>query len=354
MDNKKNFEIDIIGILKQIMSEKKLLGIFVAIFMVAGIIVALNKQKEYTANVVLAPEISGMGMSQSLGDIASMVGVNLGGSSNSTDAIYPDIYPDVFASNDFIINLFDVKVTTQKTNVTKTYYNHLLEDIETPFWKYPSKWVHNILSKLSTPENDNNKTSRINPFCLTKTQNSVCGAIKNNISCMIDKKTSVITIAVADVDPQIAAIMADTIQNRLQEYILMYRTKKARNDMEYAMKIYKESKEQYVKAQQIYSAYTDANNDVILQSFKSKQEELENEMQLRYNIYNQSVAQLQSAKAKVQECTPAFTIIQSSTVPLKASSTPRSTIIIIFMVLGIICDIIWVVWLRSLIAKFRR
>ena len=80
-------ELDIIEMLRKIFQEKKLLALYIGIFAVIGIIVALNRPKEYTASVVLAPEITGMGMSQSLGELASMVGVDLGGKAGSADAI---------------------------------------------------------------------------------------------------------------------------------------------------------------------------------------------------------------------------------------------------------------------------
>ena len=42
-------------------------------------------------------------------------------------------------------------------------------------------------------------------------------------------------------------------------------------------------------------------------------------MQLKYNAYTQVYEQLQLSRAKVQERTPAFTIVQSASVPVKHS-----------------------------------
>ncbi len=343
-------EIDIIGLIQKVLREKKLLALFITVFTCVGIIVAINKKKEYTANVVLAPEITGMGMSQSLGTLASMVGVDFGGNGNSTDAIYPDIYPDVFASNDFIIPLFKIPVVLKDSTNSKTYYDHLTKDSKIAFWEYPAIWVTSLLSK--SEDGKLGKQKDVNLFCLTKMQAGICDKIRKNIACLIDKKTSVITISVTDDDPQVAAILADTIQNRLQQYISLYRTQKARNDLSYAKKIFVESKEQYIRAQRAFAGYSDANTEVILQSFKSKQEELENEMQLRYNIYTQAGQQLQVAKSKVQEHTPAFTVIQRATVPLRASSTPRTIIVLLFVIVGIGLDVIWITVGREQYHKF--
>ena len=170
-----------------------------------------------------------------------------------------------------------------------------------------------------------------------------------NISCVVDKNTNVISISVNDFDPVVSATMADTIQKQLQQYITIYRTKKARNDVAYAQKLYNEARQQYVKARQAYGAYADANEDLLLESYKTKRDDLENEMQLRYNIYNQIAQQLQLAKAKVQEQTPVFSIIQGATVPLKPSSMPRSFLVIIYMFVGVLADAAWILYLRDIV-----
>ena len=109
-------------------------------------------------------------------------------------------------------------------------------------------------------------------------------------------------------------------------------------------KLCTDAKAQYTKAQQLYSSYSDANEDVILTSFKTKQEEMENEMQLRYNIYNQCAQQLQMAKAKVQERTPAFTVIKPATVPLKKDGPKRMTIIIAHIFAAFVFTSIYVLY----------
>ena len=351
-NKKNNHEIDVIGIIKKVLSEKKLLCIFIAAFAVIGVIYALNTQKTYTSTVQLAPEItSSGGMAQNISELASMVGVDLSSAGGSSvDAIYPEIYPDVISSSDFITQLFAIKVTQLEDIESKTYYDHLVLDPKIPFWSYPSIWISNIFSK--DEENDTGHT--LNPFKLTKAQSNICDAIRGNITCQVDKKTSVITVTVKDIDPLVAATMADTVQKRLKEYITLYRTKKARNDLEYSEILYKKAKEEYTKARQTYASYADANEGLVLQSFISKRDELENEMQLKFNMYNQVAQQLQLAKARLQEKTPVFTVIQSATVPIKASSTPRSIMVFLFVFLGVCADVVWVLYIRDSIKQFQK
>jgi capsular polysaccharide biosynthesis protein len=350
MDNKLLKEIDVIEISKKVLREYKLLAGFIVVFAIMGVVYALNIQKTYTANVILAPEATSMGMSSSLSDIAGMVGLNVGKNGSSVDAIYPEIYPDVFASTDFILKLFDIPVTPKDGGAAKPYFLHLAQDAKIPFWQYPRIW----LMKLIKPRPVGGKIEEINPAKLTQDQSDIVDAIRACIGCQLNKSTNIITIKASDIDPCIAAALADTLQSRLQEYITLYRTQKARNDLEYAKKLNEESKRDYLKAAHEYSAFSDANRDLLLMSYQSKQEYLENEMQLKYNMYTQTASQVQQAYAKVQENTPAFTILQRATVPLKASSTPRYMMVLGFLVAGVACDALWVLLVRDLLKKLRK
>jgi LPS O-antigen subunit length determinant protein (WzzB/FepE family) len=73
-------------------------------------------------------------------------------------------------------------------------------------------------------------------------------------------------------------------------------------------------------------------------------EDLENEMQLKYEIYQQVSEHLHLAKAKVQERTPAFTIVQGASVPVKHSSRSKVSSLVIWMMLGFMlrtCILLW-------------
>lgn len=353
MEEKKTTkEIDIIGLITQVLREKKLLAIFLGISAIIGIIVALSTPKEYTSEVILAPEMSagGIGLSGNLADMAANFGIEIGGKS-SMDAIYPELYPDIFGSTDFIMNLFDIPVRLKNDNQTRTYLTHITKEYRYPFWTYPKMWVIELLKKK---DSDNSKVGIKDNYKISKEESEICATIRGHILCNVDKKTSVINIKVVDQDPLVASIVADTLQNRLQEYITEYRTNKARTDYEYYRSLTEKAKQDYEKIRQRYGNMSDANTKVALRSVEMKLEDMENDMQLKFNTYSTLNSQLQTAKAKVQERTPAFTMIQRPIMPNKASSTPRAFIVISFMILGGLLDAIWVLYgdkLKRLLRK---
>lgn len=337
-------EIDIISLVNKVLKAKKTLFICMLTSLILGIGYALGQQKQYTASVIIAPEANSMGMSQSISDIAGAIGMSLGNNNQGVDAIYPEIYPEIFGSNDFIIKMFDIPIKTN--GVSKTYYNHILQDTKTPYYKKPFAYITSLFKSPETKV-----ANKLNPFQLTKQQDDVCSAIRGNIDCQMSKGNSVIYISVSDVDPYVAACMADTLQKRLQEYITLYRTQKARQDLAYAQKLNDDARSKYEKARQQYVTFADANTDVMLASYQAKMEDLENDMQLKYNNYTSTKQQIQQAHDKIKENTPAFTIIQQASVPLKSSSTPRSVIVIMFLLLGIFIDLAWVLLIKDNLNK---
>lgn len=52
--------------------------------------------------------------------------------------------------------------------------------------------------------------------------------IGEKITCAIDQKTEVITITVQDQDRLVCALMADSARQHLEDFIIQYRTKKAK------------------------------------------------------------------------------------------------------------------------------
>ena len=185
---------------------------------------------------------------------------------------------------------------------------------------------------------------KVDPFRLTKRQADIVKAIDKNVVCNVDKKTMLITINVTDQDPVIAAMMADTVKTRLQNFITEYRTSKVRVDLEYNKKLFTETKARYDKARRLYAEFSDANQDVILESVRQKQTELENDMQLQYNAYQQVAAQLLAAEAKVQEETPAFTTLQSATVPVMKAGPKRAQMCLIFVFLAFLGTSVWILY----------
>lgn len=335
-------EIDIIGLTLKVFKNKKSLYFSVGIATVIGLVVALCTPKTYTASVILAPEMSsgGIGLGSTLSSMASTFGFDIDTKSNM-DAIYPEIYPEIFESVDFLKEIYTVPVRLYNDNTTRTYIEHLSKDLKMPFWDYPQYWLSLALRKPE-PTVKGQTEDFVDPFRITKLDAEICEGISKSISCVIDKKTSEISISFTDQDPMVAAIVVDTLQHRLQAYITDYRTKKARIDYEYYEKLANEAYAEYKATETAYSTYSDSHRNAVISSVTSQRDALENKMNNAFSAYSTMCNLRDQAKAKIQERTPAFTMIQSAKMPHKPSSRPKIVTLFIFMFVGLLVDVAWV------------
>ena len=339
---KKRRSIDYALLFKTLLKYKKKYFKVLGITFVVAVIYAYSLPKTYTCEVMLAPELSSTGGRNSLTSLAASFGLKLGSGSMGSEALFPTLYPDLMNSVDFKTSLFPVTVHRKDSTRMMTYYDYLLNEQKSPWWSKAIGGGLNALFSLIAEEDTTPKNRPVDPFQLTKKQESVVKMLKNKIVCDVDKKTMVITIKVKDQDPWIAATMADSVKKHLQQFITDYRTNKARNDLALTRKQYQDTKHEYDRARQLYAQFADANQDVILQSVRMKQTELENELQLKFNAYSTMSLQLQAAEAKVHEETPAFTTLQSATVPLRKSGPGRMKILFMFLFLAFCGTSAWI------------
>ena len=337
--------IDFKKIFADLLKHKMLYAKVLPITFVVAAILALSIPNYYNCTVKLSPEMSGSKSTSGLASLASSFGVNLGTGGAGTEALFPTLYPDLMNSVDFKTSLFHVPVTIEgdkesgEPDRTMSYYDYLTKEQKAPWWSSAMKSIMSIFKSDSVAGE-----GKLDPFRLTLEQANVVKAIDQKVVCDVDKKTMVITINVTDQNPVIAATMADTVKTRLQKFITDYRTSKVRVDLEYSKKICAETKARYEKARQLYAEFMDANNDIILATVRQKQTDLENEMQLQYNAYQQVAAQLLAAEAKVQEETPAFTTLQSATVPVLKAGPKRAQMCLIFVFLAFLATTAWILY----------
>lgn len=339
-DNKKNNEvIDLRVIFKKILANKKLYIKVLPIVFVLSCAYILCIPRTYTSSLSLAPEMNNSSsLGGTIGSLASSFGFDLGNMETS-DAINPMLYPDLMEDNGFIVGLFDIKVASADGEIKCNYYDYLTKHQDEPFWSKGIGSIKNLFAEKETPIKGSSKSS---PYMLSKKQDGIVEGIRKDITISIDKKTAVITITAQAQDPLICKTLADSVKERLQVFITNYRTSKSRIDEEYYKNLATEAKHEYEKARQLYGSYADANTDLQLASLRSKQEDLENDMQLKYNAYSTMMTQYQAAKAKVQERTPAFTIVKGAAVPVKASGPKRMIFVLSMLFLAFIATTLYI------------
>lgn len=320
-------DLDLMQLFKKLWSKKKMIILAGVIGLIVGLVTAFSIPKEYTATVILAPESSSKNSLGGAGALAAMAGINFNAS--TSEDISPDIYPNIIESTPFVMGVSKMNVTNPKSNKEETLFDYVDNNLTTPWW----------ISLVSLPKKIFSNTKDLQDTTLEKDvklylsdkQVTILSTIRDRIDIKVDNKTGVINLSFMMQNPEISAVVADSLTNYLQAYIISYRTQKARADLDFTEKLFKEAKVDYDKAQQKYAEYIDRNQNVILASYRVNQERLQNEAALKYNVYNQVAQQLQVAKVKVQDQTPVYTVIEPSIIPLFPSKPNKKLIIIGFL-----------------------
>ena len=332
--------IDWQDLLSKAWKGKKFIITVTVVFMFLGLISALTMTRIYTSKVTLVPEL-GKSTSSSLSSLSSMLGLGGMTMGSSADAYHVTVYPEVVASTPFVAKMFDMRVTDPKKGIDTTLIGYLTRERFS---------IGNVIGYVTKPifslfsnKEEETKGNELNLFHLTKEQDRIVKTMNKAIQVDVDKKTGETTIQVTMDNPVIAATVADTVCKHLREYIVEYRTRKAREDLENYKKIADESYQRYLKASKAYAYYQDHNRGLILNAVISEGSRLSNELQIASQLYQQMKLQAEMARGKVIDEKPVFAIIQPATVPLLPQNS-RAKVLTIWTFVGFVLSCAWVLY----------
>ena len=354
--NDDEVEIDLMDLLRKVIGIRKKIYKAAGIGLVIGVIVAISIPKQYTVEVTLSPEMGNNKEGGLSGLAASFLGsgVTMG---DGTDALNASLSADIVSSTPFLLELsaMDIPVTKNEVMTLNTY----LDEETSPWWSYvigfPGMVIGGVKSLFIEDEDESifsDKASQ-GTIELSKKESQKIESLKKKIVASVDKKTSMTSVTATFQDPKVAAVVADSVVKKLQEYIIDYRTFKAKEDCIYLEKLFKERQQEYYAAQKKYADYLDSHDNLILQSVRAEQERLQNDMSLAYQVYSQVASQLQVARAKVQEEKPVFAVVEPAVVPLYPSGTSRKVYVLVFVFLSVCIVISWNLFGKDLLSKFK-
>ena len=354
--NDEEIEIDLMDLLRKVIGIRKKIYKAAGIGLIIGIIVAISIPKQYTVEVTLSPEMGnnkGGGLS---GLAASFLGsgVSMG---DGTDALNASLSADIVSSTPFLLELSNMKVPVSGSE--EISLSSYLDEESSPWWSYvigfPGMVIGGVKSLFIEDEDESifsDKASQ-GTIELSKKESQKIESLKKKIVASVDKKTSMTSVTATFQDSKVAAVVADSVVKKLQEYIIDYRTSKSKEDCLYLEKLFKERQQEYYEAQRKYADYMDSHDNIILQSVRTEQERLQNDMSLAYQVYSQVASQLQVARAKVQEEKPVFAVVEPAVVPLYPSGTSRKVYVLVFVFLSVCIVISWNLFGKDLLSKFK-
>ncbi|SOD95117.1 GumC domain-containing protein [Spirosoma fluviale] len=328
-------EIRLSDIVQFLKSSRKSAFIGGGILLIIGVLYAFSKSNQYSAAVTVMPEIqSKTGGLGGLSSLAGLAGIDIGSGSmgGSVDAIRPDVYPNVLQSVPFALHLLRQPVYSQLLK-KETSLQTFFEEQEKQSWLGRSSEEGDEKNIILDPNN------RSNTLQITKKQEELTQYIHEAVSATFDKKTAIITVSATLPDPVVAATVARLSLEYLKNYIVSYRTEKARNQVQFLTNQVNEAKSRYQRAEYALSSYRDRNRNIFLETAKIEEQRIQAEFLLTQSVYTDLSKQLEQAKIKVAEESPVFKVLEPARIPLKKSGPKRTVIILGFAIIGFLLGI---------------
>ncbi len=339
-------EIDLIQLTKTLWKSRKTVIKITVIFMVIGLLVAILTPPEYQVTTVMVPQVGGKSKLGGLSSLAAMAGVNLNVSGGSE--LSPMVYPEIVKSIPFKKALIQTKLTFEGIDHPVTYYNYYMKYAKTGILGNVLKYTIGLPGTIKKALFAKKK-ARIKPLAdtsgliwLTIAQEKLAKNLDNTVYVNVDAKTGNVSLTAIMSQPLAAAQLGQRAQELLQKFIINYKIKKTKAQLNFIRGRYLFRKKAFQEAQERLARFLDKNRNVSTAVAQAQQERLQNEYQLAFGVYSSLAQQLEQAKIQVKQETPVFSIIQPITVPNERYKPKRTQILIIWIFIGIIIGIGWV------------
>lgn len=319
-------EIDLIELGKYIWDNRSTIYKFAAAGLVLGLLVALLSPKEYKSGAMLMPEVQSPegGASSLLQQYGGLLGISGGADLGSEGFIPPQLYPQIVQSMPFQLELLNMEVVFAEFDTTATVY-HFFDEVYTPsVLSYIKAYTIGLPGKITDifieeaeerPLPRGFETDSI--ISVTKEQMEIIENLRERVSVSLNEESGVINLSVTMPDPHAAAQLANKSIGLMREYVINYRTRKAEEDLAFAIEQMEIAKAEFQNAQTRLAEFTDQNVNLATARARTQQQRLQSEYDLTFNVYNSLAQQVEQAKLKVQEQTPVVSVLQPVQVPVE-------------------------------------
>lgn len=321
-------EIDLIPIVKKVWTGWKFIFTVSVFFAFIGIVVALLSPIVYTSSSTFILSSGIDDNKSSIGGVASLVGINLGGMT-SDNQIPATMYPTVVESVEFKRQLLDEYIDQDKTIKLKSflidYYSVNLDDF----------------------------TTKNNEFFVSEGDDNLFEILKKIINISVNEKDGFVSISANMPTSEYAANTCINARKILQTIVINTKIKSAKENLNFTQEQLNLKKIEFDEIQDRIAYFEDSNLNIINSKYKNELSKLKAEFQIINSVYTELSKRLEQSKLQVNQDTPVFSIVKEASMPVLRSSPKRTQIVLIFAVLGLFISAIYVISKDSLVRIIR-
>ena len=340
-----NFEedsIDIVALIKNIWSERKLIAKVTISFFIIGCIVALSSTVLYTSQTTFVPQVSDdqTTSNNKIGSLASLAGINLNPTEITSDSyLSPLLYTNIIDSEEFSLNLLTEELIN--LNAEKFTVKEYLLSKESSFNFNPIGFIKKYTIGLFL----NNEISEVNSDIL-KNYNFISDedyyllfSFRKKFRVELNEKEGFINVFAMDEDAFVSSQLVELITKSLQSKIIDIRTNKVKERLEFSKEQYELKQGEFDILQKKLAGFKDSNKSISTARFMAELQKLESEYQLQQSILINLASEYNNNKIKLNKDTPIFSVIDEVSVPNSKSEPKIGQLVIFYVFLGLILSV---------------
>jgi uncharacterized protein involved in exopolysaccharide biosynthesis len=262
--------------------------------------------------------------------------------------ITADLYPEVAKSQDFRIVVAETPLRFSSIGKSLTSVKYF-RDVHSPtltetIVNYTIGLPGNILSLANTSQEKTRSTvvsadTSEGPAIYDERYLYAVNSLNERLTVSTDKKTSIITITGTMPDPYAAADLVRITSDRLRERIIDFESRKAKEQFRFIDEQYRRANVRFERAQRDLAIFADRNRVLMNSTSKINQERLQREYDLSFELFQQFSRELEQARVRMNQDTPAFTVLERVIVPNQKSSPRRGRILLLATLVGLLTGI---------------
>lgn len=298
-----------------------------------GYALSYSMQNKYTSHAKLLPEQSTT-LGGSFRELATLAGI---ANRTKTEAVRPDLYPDILSSNQFLLNLL-MQSFYDSEDQTVTLFEYFQRD-----WDKENK---------AKPFTDAQIKGLEKPLRLSKNQQKLLKLAASCISSSYGKLDGVITIRSEMPDPVLAASIVQYGIEYLSDFVTTYRLEKSDAQVKLLENQVSRANQNFIDALTQLNSFRDRNRNLYSFSSRTEESKLEGNVAKAQSIYFDLSQKLEIARLQYEEVSPVFKIIDLPIVPYATSSPRRLVIAFLFAFISFFCVLAYILFYKKRIHRF--
>lgn len=342
--NHLNETLNYLVLLKSVFENRKNLMVSGGFGFFLGVLIAFTTPKEYQSSSYILLESDGPSSSLGqMGALAGLAGINMGQLQSNEMALTSEIFPDVIHSRDFLREISEEEFKFEsKAGQVQSLGKYYFQEKPSNIVKKTLNFIINFPARVSgwfakpdpIPSNLAEAVEIQEDYLsLTSQELFAIGELKKRI--LIEQKGKMIRLNVSMPEPLIAAQVNSMVLERLIAYVTEYKVGRQRRNIEFIEERVLETEQKFNDAQMKLASFRDSNQGLVSQRARTREEQLQFEFNIAYNVYNSLKQELEQAAIQLKKETPIFTVLEKAAIPLGPSKPNKPLILIFSIFLGL-------------------